>query len=90
MKTALDMRAIVALIIMFLFGVGYAGTLFIVVPQQNHDTYEQFQGALLTAFAAAWGYFLGTSRSSTEKDATISALASGNPSQPQPGPTQGT
>ena len=56
-----DVRAVIVLIIMALTCFMLVSTLFFVVPVANHDDYKEFQGALLTAFAAAWGYYLGNS-----------------------------
>jgi hypothetical protein len=56
-----DVRAVVVFIIMGLTALMFLATLFIAVPAVNHDDYKVAQGALLTAFAAAWGYYLGNS-----------------------------
>jgi hypothetical protein len=55
------MRAVVVLLLMTMFAAGYAATLFVTVPAENHDSNNLFQGALLIAFGAAWGYYLGNS-----------------------------
>lgn len=51
-----DMRAIVVLIVFALFAWAFG----------NAPNDETMKGALIAAFAAAWGYYLGSSRSTTE------------------------
>lgn len=53
---AVDMRAIVVLLIFLFFGVAYA---------QNPSD-ETLKGALIAAFSGAWGFYLGSSRSAGE------------------------
>jgi hypothetical protein len=53
---AVDMRAIVVLLIFVFFGVAYA----------NNPSDETLKGALIAAFSGAWGFYLGSSRSAGE------------------------
>lgn len=53
---AVDMRAIVVLLIFLFFGVAYA----------QNPTDETLKGALIAAFSGAWGFYLGSSRSAGE------------------------
>ena len=57
-----DMRAIVVLLVFGMFAWSYG---------ESPDD-ETMRGALIAAFAAAWGYYLGSSRSTTETRQQIS------------------
>lgn len=55
-----DGRLIIALLIIVLFAAAYV---------RFHD--NEMTGALIGAFSGAWGYYLGSSKSSADKDAKI-------------------
>lgn len=62
-----DMRAAIGLLIVFGFMAAY-------FRQDSPD--QMMKGALITAFATATGYWLGSSKGSSEKNAALSQLAS--------------
>ena len=56
-----DVRAVVVFVIMGIFAVTFILMMFITPPQANHDSVSQFEGALILAFGAAYGYYLSNS-----------------------------
>lgn len=61
-----DMRAIVVLLVFAMFAWSYA----------EAPSDETMRGALIAAFAAAWGYYLGSSRSTTESRQQLADVTS--------------
>lgn len=47
--------------------------------RNDNEAMNLMNGALIAAFAGAWGYWLGSSSASSAKDATITTLATKGP-----------
>ena len=61
------MRAFVVVCIFFLYAGGFVQAAWV----KNEDALKDYRTALLIAFAAAYGYYIGSSKGSADKSAAI-------------------
>src|SRR5690348_748177 len=70
-KWKVTSRDVVVVAIFILFGCAYYSA----YQRNDHDALTNFNGAILTAFASAWGYHLGSSKGAQENRDTLNAIA---------------
>lgn len=81
-----QMQAVIALILIVAGLAVFAALLFVRVPAENAHQFDLVLGNLEGAFVTAVAFYLGSSRGSAAKDATITALsqAPADPAPPSP------